>query len=115
MDEIDLSKIPGDAVRALLRETVEKELHSKQYKLKISSAFKLGEDNFIGIVYRASYHKDDEIDHISKLILKTAPQNVVQRTQFFVRPAFLREIYIYDTVRIIVHFNFVLNQIQTLF
>lgn len=43
MCEIDFSNIPGGAVRALLRETIEKELNSKKYNLKITSASNVGE------------------------------------------------------------------------
>lgn len=96
MVEVALSEIPSDALNAL-REIIEKELNSKQYNLKITSASTLGETNFIGVIYRATFNKEGESDQ--KLILKVAPQNEIRRTQFFARTAFLREIYIYDTVR----------------
>lgn len=102
MLETDLSELPSDIIRTTLLEIVENQLNSKNYKINVSSASKAGENNFIGVVYRVSFNKDDETDNdnnsISKLILKVAPQNSARRTQFLSRIFFLREIYLYNEV-----------------
>lgn len=100
MSEVDLSEIPSDVVRAALCEIIEKHLNTNKYKVNVSSASKVGENNFIGIIYRILFHKidDNEKHAISQLILKTAPQSITRRNQFFARPTFVREIITYDTV-----------------
>lgn len=102
MVELELSDIPSEAIRATLCDTIESKLKSKKYKINVSLASKAGENNFIGIIYRVTFKKEDEIENgknpISELILKIAPQNVARRDQFLVRPGFLREIYTYDKV-----------------
>lgn len=102
MVELELSDIPSEEIRTTLCDTIENKLKSKKYKINVSSASKVGENNFIGIIYRVTFKKEDEIENgktsISKLILKVAPQNVARREQFVIRPAFLREIYTYDKI-----------------
>lgn len=102
MVELKLSDIPSEVIRTTLCETIESKLKSKKYKINVSSASKAGENNFIGIIYRVTFKKEDEIENektpISKLILKVAPQNVARRDRFMARPGFLREIYTYDKV-----------------
>lgn len=101
MVEIDLSELPSDVIRSTLCETIESQLKSNKYKISISSASKAGENNFIGVVYRVSFNKDDETidkNSISKLILKVSPQSVARRNQFQSRKFFLREIYMYNEV-----------------
>lgn len=97
MVELDLSEIPGDVIRKALCETIEKKLKSKKYKLNITSASKAGENNFVGVVYRVAFNKEDE-NVVSKLILKVAPQNSARRSQFMSRSCFLREINMYNEV-----------------
>lgn len=105
MTNSDLSVIESDRIRDTLREIVENRLKSKKYKINISSASQAGANNFIGIVHRVSFCKDDEDENgenVSKLILKVAPQSAARRNSnvFSVRPPFLQEIYVYDTVNI---------------
>lgn len=100
MVESDLSEIPSEVIRAALSETVENKLKTKNFKINVSSASQAGANNFIGIVYRVSFSKQDEENDKppSKLILKVAPQNEARRSEFFSRPCFLREIYMYNEV-----------------
>lgn len=100
MVEPNLSEISSDTIRSILLETIENQIKSSNVKVNVSSASQAGDNNFIGIVYRVSFNSDDDTDNEKKLILKVAPQNVARRTQFFSRPCFLREIYMYETVRI---------------
>lgn len=97
----DLSVIESDVIRDALCQTVESRLKSKNYKICVSSASQAGESNFIGIVYRVSYCKDDEDvngPNASKLILKIAPSHPSRREKFTTRLPFLQEIYMYDVV-----------------
>lgn len=99
MVETNLSDISSEGIRLLLKKTIEKQLNSTDYNIKLSLASQAGDNNFIGIVYRVSFNEGNEIEKIpSKLILKVAPENVARRTQFFSRPCFLREIYMYEKV-----------------
>lgn len=95
----DLSEISSDSIRTIICETVEKQLNSNKYKINVNSASQAGDNNFIGVVYRVSFSKEDsKNDESSKLILKVAPQNLARREQFFSRPCFLREIFMYNEV-----------------
>lgn len=100
----DLSEIPAEVIRIALIETVENQFKSKNYKINVSSASTAGESNFVGIVYRVSFSDEDEGKNgknlASKLILKVAPQNPARRAQFFSHACFMREIYMYDEVRV---------------
>lgn len=100
----DLSvEIPSELVRLALFELIEKQLQSKNYQMALGAATKAGDLNFTGIVYRVWFNKMDEIPNgksmASSIILKIAPQNKACRTQFNIRPAFVREIYTYVKVR----------------
>lgn len=99
MADSDLSEISTDVIRTALRETIEKKLKSKDYKISLSSASKAGESNFVGIVHRVSFHKNGE-DKQEKLILKAAPHTEARREQFNSRVLFLQEIYMYNEVNI---------------
>lgn len=102
MSDSDLAEIPTEAMRSALRETVEKMLKSKKYKIDVSSASQAGANNFMGLVFRVLFRKDGEDESEKnpshKLIVKVAPQHLVRREQFFSRPTFLREIYAYENV-----------------
>ncbi|XP_055298661.1 uncharacterized protein LOC129566598 [Sitodiplosis mosellana] len=103
MVESGLSEIPSELIHTTVKEFVEHQLNSKQYTIKCSSASQSGENNFIGIVYRVTFGKDDKTENGttnqgSKLILKVSPQNLARREQFISRPCFLREIYMYNEV-----------------
>lgn len=99
MVESDLTEISSEVIRSTLCEAIEKKLKSRKYEINVTSASQAGDNNFIGIVYRVSFGKEDEPPTKSfKLILKVAPQNVARRAQFFSRPCFLREIYMYEQV-----------------
>lgn len=97
MIQLDLSEIPSDVIRSALFETIENKVKSKNYQINMSSASKVGETNFIGIVYRISFKKEGD-EKYEKLILKVAPQNSARRIQFHSRPLFLREIRMYNEV-----------------
>lgn len=98
MVESGLSEISSELIREMVEEFVENELNSKDYKIDVSSASQAGENNFIGVVYRVAFGKNDKSKSISKLILKVAPTNLARREQFISRPCFLREIYMYNEV-----------------
>lgn len=102
MSDSDLSEITSEVIRGKLRETVEKKLKSKKYKIKVSSASQAGANNFMGTVYRVSFNEEDgnesEKNPTQKIILKVAPEHLARREQFFSRPSFLREIYMYEKV-----------------
>ena len=89
MAESEVCEIPSELIRSALQETVEKKLNSKKCKIELSSASKAGSSNFIGIVYRASFYKEDENgsekNPIHKMIVKTAPQHAVRRELFISR------------------------------
>lgn len=104
---MDLSEIPGEPVRQAIRETIENQLKSKNFRLKVSSASKEGENNFLGVVYRVSFNAVDVSENSANpsLIVKVAPQNETRRTQFHSREMFLQEIFMYNEVRMkIKHF-----------
>ena len=106
MEDSALSDISSHLVRKALLETIEQRLQSKNYKIAVSLASKAGENNFIGIIHRVSFSKlnedGNENSPTMNLILKTAPQNLLRRSQFVVRPAFVREIYSYEKVNILI-------------
>ena len=100
MLEGDVSEISSETIRSL-RETVEQELKTKNYRIVVSSASKAGTNNFMGTVYRASFNKQDEVDIEQKMIIKVAPLETARREQFTARPSFLQEMYMYGTVSIV--------------
>lgn len=98
--DLDLSEIPGESVHKAIYEVIENNLQSKKFKLTVSSASKAGENNFLGVVYRVSFNRADDSVNGSKssIIVKVAPQNETQRTQFRSRDMFLQEIFLYNEV-----------------
>lgn len=102
MVESGLSEISSDLIRNVVIEAVEKKLKSKNHKINVCSASQSGEGNFIGVVYRVSFSEEDGVENgkasASKLILKVAPTNLARREQFFSRPCFLRENFMYREV-----------------
>lgn len=101
MVESNLSELPSEKIRLAVCNTVEQILETKNHTISVTSASQSGDNNFIGIVYRVSFNKvndKNKNDNPSKLILKVAPENAARRAQFFSRPCFLREIYMYETV-----------------
>lgn len=110
MASSDLSTIESEVIREALRETVEDFLKTKDCEIHVSSASQAGANNFIGIVYRASFCKkggnengthENGINGVcpSKLILKAAPQSAARREKFTPRIPFLQEIYMYNEVK----------------
>lgn len=103
MANSNLSVIESEVIRDALRETVENKLKSKNYKINVSSASQAGANNFIGIVHRVSFYKDDDSENganASKLILKVAPTSSSRRSgEFTPRIPFLQEIYMYTEVK----------------
>lgn len=103
MARTDVSEIPSEVIRTALHETVETKLKSKKCQIELSLASQAGSNNFIGIVYRASFcreqdENENETNSMHQMIVKVAPQHVVRRDLFITRPTFLREIYMYETV-----------------
>lgn len=102
MADLPLSDIPSEIVRSVLLQTIEEQLQSKDFQFHVSSASKAGENNFIGVIYRVSCSRNNNSDSdensAKNIILKVAPQNLLRRSQFVVRPAFTREIYFYEKV-----------------
>lgn len=101
MADDDLSEIPS-AIRSTLRELVEEKLNTNEYKIDVKSASQAGATNFMGTLHRVSFSTDEENgneeNRIHKIIVKVAPQHLTRREQFFSRPSFLREIYMYEEV-----------------
>lgn len=98
MTDSALAEIPSDLIRSAVLETIEHQLNSKDFRIEVTSASKAGENNFIGIIYRISFTQLNDKNSTKNVILKIAPQNVLRRSQFVVRPAFVREIYTYEKV-----------------
>lgn len=98
MTESALAEILSEYVRAAVIEIIKNQLKTNDFAIETSSASKAGENNFIGIIYRVSCSKQNEKTRTTNLIVKVAPQNALRRSQFVVRPAFIREIYSYEKV-----------------
>lgn len=96
----NLSEIPGENVHKAIYEIIENKLNSKTFKLNLSSASKQGENNFLGVVYRLSFDKNDELENTtgSSMIVKVAPQNESLRTFCHSRDLFLQEMFVYNKV-----------------
>lgn len=93
----------SELIHSVLHKTIKNEIQSDNYKITLKSASQAGDSNFIGMVYRVYFEKEDENDNdrnSSSLILKVTPQNAARRNQFCSRSSFLREIYLYDKVLI---------------
>lgn len=96
--------IPSEIVRKAICETIKDQLNSKYYDLDVSLASSDGDNNFIGILYRISFRKreknaiENTKNFTHKSIVKIAPQNLIRRARYFTRPAFVREIYMYENV-----------------
>lgn len=79
MAESEACEISSELIRTALRETVEKKLNSKKCKIDISSASQAGAANFIGIVYRAKFRREDENESetnpMHKMIVKVTEWN----------------------------------------
>lgn len=97
-----LSVISSEAVRETVIQTIDHLVQSKKFAIDVSSASKAGENNFIGIIHRIKIRELDDDGNengpTTHLIVKDAPQQTLRRQQFFVRPAFQREIFTYETV-----------------
>lgn len=99
LSEISTSKL----IHSVLHKTIKNEIQSDNYKITLKSASQAGDSNFVGIVHRVYFEKEDENDNdrnSSSLILKVTPQNAARRIQFCSRSSFLREIYLYEKVLI---------------
>lgn len=94
--------LPSEIVMSVLRENIERILHTKTYKFDVGLLAQLGENNFIGLIYRVSFTALDNNKQVKgsihNLIVKVGPQNIEYRDAWFVRPCFLREIYMYREV-----------------
>lgn len=102
MAEIETIEIPSKVIRLALHKIVENRLKSTNNRILVSLASKSGTNNFIGIVYRATFSKkNDRIEDENSthtFIVKVAPQQLERRQRFQVRPLFLREIFMYEKV-----------------
>lgn len=100
MVQTNLLEISSQLIHDALYETIESMLKTRNYKINLSLASKIGENNFVGIVYRVLIMNEDQAKErsASNLILKLAPQNEAHRAQCCARPAFLREIHMYNKV-----------------
>lgn len=103
--EFNLSDIPSETIRVALCETIENKLKTNKYKITVHAASKAGESNFVGIVHRVLFSKEDEPEHVDKIIVKVAPQNERRRNAYHSRELFLQEIYMYDEVKLCSHFS----------
>lgn len=99
MFESELSVIPSELIRSALFDTIENELKSKKYEIKVESASQYGTTNLNGVIYRVFFGNkvaaESEQSSLHSLILKVIPMNFVQ---FNPRPSFLREIYMFEEV-----------------
>lgn len=95
-------EISNEVVRSALCDTIEKQLHTKDYNFTLSYASTEGETNFVGILYRilvtSDNHTENGIKSEWRLILKVAPQNINRRAMFQAPKIFAQEIYSYDQV-----------------
>lgn len=96
----EMNEISSELIRLALRQTVENKLNSKKCKIDVNTASKAGTNNFIGIVYRATFWKDEDDQESEKksMIVKVAPIYKTRREIFISRPSFLREIFMYEKV-----------------
>lgn len=99
--------LPTESSRLHLNEVIKSILNEENFDLKISMGSSVG-DNYNGVVYRVvatiNEHQNstNDIDCVKKrlsLIVKLPPRNAARREQFFARPSFIKEIWIYDEVR----------------
>lgn len=74
MSDSELSEIPSEVIRTALRDSVEKKLKSKNYRIKVTSASQAGANNFMGTVHRVTFHKENESEtnSVHKMIVKVA-------------------------------------------
>lgn len=100
-------EIPNKLIRDAVLKTIETLIHTKNYKVEVKSASMVGENNFIGIIHRVYIHEWDaegnDIEPTKSLIVKVAPTETLRRQQFLIRPAFVREIYSYEKVCMMIH------------
>lgn len=92
------TEITSDLIKSALNEYLEKELETADFGMKIDPGSREGE-NFIGVIYRITYWRNGQPNVKSQLIVKVSPQNQARREQFFSRPSFLREMYLYGKVK----------------
>lgn len=102
MAELESIEIPSEEIRLVLNELSEKTLKTTNNQLLVSLASKSGTNNFIGIVYRVTFSKNDEkaIEKrpMPSVIVKVAPRQSERRQRFQIRSLFLREIFMYEQV-----------------
>lgn len=94
-----MTDIPSETIQAALCEIIENKLKSKDYRFTVISASKSGESNFVGIVYRVLFNKEDEPENVHKIIVKVSPQKEGRRIAYHSRELFLQEIYMYNEVK----------------
>lgn len=74
MSDSDLSEIQSELIRSTIRESVEKKLKTKEYKIKVTSASQAGANNFMGTVHRLTFSKENENENgknvVHKMIVK---------------------------------------------
>lgn len=111
-------EIFNEKIRSAVQGTAVKYMQTDKVEVSITAATKAG-DNFkgellnklvifkssihtiflrLGIVYRVNFSKlepNEKTENVSKMIVKESPQNPARR---FLRPCYLREIYLYDEV-----------------
>lgn len=93
------TEISSDLIKSVLNDYLESKLGTAEFEMKIDPGSKEGE-NFIGVIYRITYWQKFQSNVKSQLIVKVSPQNEARREQFFSRPSFLREIYLYGKVKL---------------
>lgn len=92
-----LQKLPNDAVRSTLLDLIHNNIPTKNYVIQIEQGSSKG-DNYIGIVHKLIISYEDEKHKPKKfnIFVKVPPDNIQRRNQFFARPCFLREAFMYD-------------------
>lgn len=93
------TEIASDLIKSVLTEYLESRLGTSDFEMKIDPGSRKGE-NFIGVIYRITYWRKFQPNVKSQLIVKVSPQNQARREQFFSRPSFLREMYLYGKVKL---------------
>lgn len=104
MSSSDLSILSNETIQAALKQTIEDKLKTTEYETTIGPACKKG-DNFLGVVYRITCKKtireeQGESPSELNLILKVAPYHPERREVSPSRRYFMREMYLFDEVRI---------------
>lgn len=116
MADKQLIELPTISSHEELNKIIKNELKTDKFSIKITKGSAIG-DNYFGVIYRIEAmvnnleKTDDDQDDPEQyeinnnnnnksinIILKLPPQNQMRREEFFIRPCFLRESFIYEKI-----------------